>query len=144
MAKYIIDTHSLVWLLSESLRLKIEQRKAFRDIGAEFYIPVHVFEEIRFKFEKFKKDNKSQGSIKVPPIVAWRIVKKCSNVKIVRLNNREIIEWSRKRPQINDIKIDDRAFVVLQLILQEKYPRTDVKIITLDGDIKKHPLTRTI
>jgi PIN domain nuclease of toxin-antitoxin system len=144
MAKYIIDTHSLVWFLSEPSKLRIEQRKAFRDISAGYYIPTRVFEEIRYKFEKFKKDGKNKGAIKVPAIVAWRIAKKCNNIKIIRLDDKEINKWVRKKPQLKQIKRDDLAFAVLQLVLQERYPRTEVRIISNDEIIRKHPLTKTI
>lgn len=144
MAKYIIDTHVLIWFLSDSSKLKPEQRKTFKDVNSEFYILSRVFEEIRYKFERFKKINNDKGVIKIPPIIVWRITKKCKNVKICMLDDRLIDEWINKRPELKKIKIDDRPFVVMQLILQKKFPRTEIRIITNDDNIIKNSLTRTI
>lgn len=144
MAKYIIDTHILVLFFSDESKLRPEQRKALKELNAEYYILTNVFEEIRWKFERFKKDGTSIHAIKIPPIMAWRIAKRCKNVIIRNLDNSEIIEWIKIRPELQKIKSDDQPFVVLQLILQKEHPKTDVRIITNDDILRKHPLTRPI
>lgn len=144
MTKYIIDTHALVFFLSDETKLKPEQRKALKELNSEYYVLTKVFEEIRKKFEKFKKDNSNKGAIKIPPMIVWRIAKTCRNLIIKNLGNVQIVEWMKIKPELRKIKLDDLPFVVLQLILQKEYPKTEVRIITNDDILRKHPLTRTI
>jgi PIN domain nuclease of toxin-antitoxin system len=144
MAKYIIDTHALVLFLSGEATLKPEQRKALKEMNSEYYVLTNVFEEIRNKFEKFKKDGINIRTIKIPPIIVWKIAKRCKNVIIRNLENAEVSEWARIKPELQKIKRDDLPFAVLQLILQKQYPKTEVRIITNDDILKKRPLTRTI
>jgi len=144
MARYIIDTHILIKFLSDDSKLRPEQRKAFKESNSEFYVLTNVFEEIRYKFEKFKKDGVNLGSIKIPPIIVWSITKKCKNVRIKKLENIQIGKWVKSKPDLRLIKKDDLPFVVLQLILQKEYPKTEVRIITNDDIIRKHVLTKTI
>lgn len=144
MAKYIIDTHALILFLSEEVKLKPEQRKALRELNSEYYVLTNVFKEIRNKFEKFKKDSINTRTIKIPPIIVWKIAKRCKNVIIKNLENAEVSGWIRIKPELRKIKSDDLPFAVLQLILQKQYPKTEVRIITNDDILRKHPLTRTI
>lgn len=142
MAKYIVDTHTLVWFLSDGKRLGTEAKKALKDPKSEFYILTNVFEEVRRKFEKFKKDNNNKSAIKIPPIICWLIAKKSKNVKICRLDQSQI-SMVDKKSEIGNINKDDIPFVVKYCILREKYPRTEIKIITCEDKIRKSNLTRT-
>lgn len=143
MAKYIIDTQALIWFLTNPKRLGPEAKKAFKDPKSEFYILTDVFDQIRHKFEKFKKDNITNKAIKIPPIIIWLIAKKTKNVKIRKLDHKLINKWVIKNSDLRQIKKDDIPFVVKQLVLKDKFPRTEVKIITCDNNIRKNKLTRT-
>jgi len=137
MAKYVIDSHALIWFLSNSKLLGPEARKRLRDPNSEFYLLTDVLEEIRRKFEKFKVDNKNKGAIKIPPIVCWLILKKSKNVKIRKLPSGELSVLRIKNPALNKFKKDDQSFAAKYFILKQKYPKTEVEIITKD-DIMRH------
>jgi len=146
MAKYVIDTHALVWLLSNPVRLGHEARKAFRDEKSEFYIVNYVFEEIRRKYEKYKRDNINKGAIKIPPIICWVISKKCKNVRTYKLSQGEIKNWSNKfkmSSELKKISKDDWPIVIMYLILKQRYPRAEIKIISDDNYIRSNSSVRT-
>lgn len=143
MAKYVLDTHVLVRFLTNSRQLGVEAKKALKDPKSEFYVLKNVFEEIRYKFEKFKKDNNSKGAIKIPPIICWLIIKKAKNAKICNMNDKEVINLLEKNKILRQIKRDDQPFVAKYLKLKEKYPRTEVKVITEDDNMRKNALIRT-
>jgi hypothetical protein len=143
MAKYVIDTHALIWFLSNPKRLGPEARKRLKDPNSEFYVLTDVFEEIRLKFEKFKTDNKGKNAIKIPPIICWLILKKSKNVKIRNLPYGELSLLRSKEPVLNKVKKDDQPFVAKYFILKEKYPRTEVEIITVDDIMRHNDLIKT-
>lgn len=144
MAKYVIDTHALIWFLSNpNERLGTEARKRMKDPNSEFYVLTDIFEEIRRKFEKFKTDNKPKKAIKIPPIICWLILKKCKNVKIRNLPHGELSLLKSKEPVLNNFNKDDQPFVAKYLILKQKYPRTEVEIITDDAIMRHNDLIKT-
>ena len=143
MAKYVIDTHTLVWFLSDDKKLGPEARKALCDAKSQFYVLPYVFEEIRQKYEIFKKGTSAKQTIKLPPIICYLIADKCKNVMIYRLDAAEINTRMTKIDELKRIKKDDLPFAIMYLILKEKHPNTEVKIITQDDLLRKHPLMRT-
>lgn len=143
MAKYVIDTHALIWFLSNSKRLGPEARKRLKDPNSEFYVLTDVLQEIRRKFEKFKVDNKDKGAIKIPPIICWLILKKSKNVKIRNLAYSELSLLRSKHPGLNRFNKDDQPFVAKYFILKQKYPRTEVEIITADDIMRHNDLIKT-
>jgi hypothetical protein len=143
MAKYVIDSHALIWFLSDSKLLGPEAKKRLKDPNSEFYVLTDVLEEIRRKFEKFKVDNKDKGAIKIPPIICWLILKRSRNVKIRKLSYGELGLLRSKDPALNRLNKDDRPFVAKYFILKQKYPRTEVEIITHDDNLRKTEIIRT-
>jgi len=143
MAKYVIDTHALIWFLSNSKRLGPEARKRLKDPNSEFYVLTDVLQEIRRKFEKFKVDNKDKGAIKIPPIICWLILKKSKNVKIRNLPYGELSLLRSKDAALNALKKDDQPFVAKYFILKQKYPGTEVEIITGDDIMRHNELIKT-
>jgi hypothetical protein len=143
MAKYVIDTHALVWFLSNPKLLGPEARKRLKDPNSEFYVLTDVLEEIRRKFEKFKADNKDKGAIKIPPIICWLILRKSKNVKIRKLPYGELSLLRSKDSALNALKKDDQPFVAKYFILKQKYPRTEVEIITVDDIMRHNDLIKT-
>jgi hypothetical protein len=140
--KYVIDTHTLVWFLTNSKLLGPEAKKRLKDPKSEFYVLTNVLEEIRRKFEKFKADNKEKGAIKIPPIVCWRILEKSKNVRIRRLADKES-GGPVSKDLLKKFKKDDQPFVQKYFILKKKYPRSEVEVITKDDILRKSDIIRT-
>lgn len=104
MAKYVIDTHALVWFLSDYKKLGPEAKKALRDPKSEFYVLTSVFKEIRKKYEIFKTGTSTKQTIKLSPIICWLIADKCKNVEIYELDPEEIKRWMTRKDELKKLK----------------------------------------
>ncbi|MEW6409093.1 MAG: PIN domain-containing protein [Nitrospirota bacterium] len=137
MGIYIVDTQATVWFLTDKQRLGIEARKALNDPKSQIYISHLVFDEIRHKFERFKKGDRNK-TIGLPPIICWLISKKSKNVKLKKqLSSEDIEKLKSKYPDLRKLQKVDMELCAIQLLLNERYPRTEVRIITSDNQIRK-------
>jgi rRNA-processing protein FCF1 len=80
-AIHILDTNAVVfWGKGGSSTQKTI--KALSDPQARLVIPSYVFEEIHIDFRK-RLVNQNNGAIRIPPSPLLRLVKHCSNVRIL-------------------------------------------------------------
>lgn len=124
-SKYVIDTHSIIWYLSGSSKIKTQAKnviKKVEDGEADGLIATITLAELAYIFEKGRTTvSLNQALSKIDSTPTFQIIP----------FDRQLAEELPKLPQIPDIH--DRILVALALI-------SEAKLVTKDEIIKNSGL----
>lgn len=118
--KYIVDTHILVWYMTNSSRLKRKIRKILDNPQNKFVIPIIVLAEIKYLIFR-KKINVNYRKL-------INVIGRMDNVLIYNVD----INVIEKMPLSLDIH--DALIVATGLVFKELF-NEEIKILTIDKDI---------
>ena len=126
---YVLDTHALIWFLTNNSRLGKKASKVFDDLRAEIIVPLLVLAEIKFLFAKRRT--------KLGLNVVIQGIKKDTRFTIHPLDL-SVVEAAPEKLDIHDALICGTAIIYRDLLNE------DVRLITADKEIIKSKVIETI
>lgn len=130
---YILDTHTLLWYLSESTRLGKSAGQILNDRSARFWLPAIALAEALFILEK------GRGGYVLTEAALLSSVRADSRIRVLALGQR-ILDLTLYCKAIDEMH--DRQIVATALFIQNR--GYSVAILTRDGNITAASLIPTI
>ena len=133
---FVLDTHALIWFVKGyAHRLGLNALLAMLSPRARVVVPSYAFEEISVRFGPKLQLAKDPA---IPPAALLRLVKKCSNVRVLdrgaALIAREI--QLRSGQHQNGIDSQDIPIAAAVLVVRDYY-RGTVVLVTSDHRLKR-------